>query len=178
MDEIFVLKDDTDIQKIINTNHCYIIAKNGIFYKDFQEYMDTVIPVDEVHHLKNLKSFITWRYPKLNKHQFASILKFFKLVNDKHKAECMVLIGFDRKQKQIVIFPPNKQIVSAAHINYKHGKTPGISLIGTIHSHNTMGAFHSSTDIKDEMDFDGLHITLGKLPHTDDSIQISCQLVA
>ena len=33
--------------------------------------------------------------------------------------------------------------------------------VGTIHSHCDFGAFHSGTDIGDEEDFDGLHVTFG-----------------
>lgn len=36
-------------------------------------------------------------------------------------------------------------------------------LFGTIHSHASAGAFHSGTDHKDEMHFDGLHITIGNV---------------
>lgn len=39
----------------------------------------------------------------------------------------------------------------------------GFRIIGTIHSHGNMNAFHSGTDDNDEYNFDGLHITIGKV---------------
>jgi len=178
MDEIFILNKE-NIRQIQNTNHCYIIAKNGIFHKQNQKYFESITPVDDIPVLDtSIKTVINWRYPKINEHQMLTILKFFQDVNKKYHAECMVFIGFDRKEKKIVIFPPSQQTVSSASIRYKNDPTPGISIIGTIHSHNTMGAFHSATDIQDEMDFDGLHITFGKLSNDNDSFQISCQLVS
>lgn len=39
----------------------------------------------------------------------------------------------------------------------------GYELIGTIHSHCDFAAFHSGVDDADEINFDGLHITVGKL---------------
>jgi hypothetical protein len=90
----------------------------------------------------------------------------------------MVLIGWDRKNKKIEIVPPKTQSVTAASIKYTMEKLPGISIIGSIHSHASMSAFHSGVDIKDEIDFDGLHITLGKFNGKDDSFEISSQLTS
>ncbi len=39
----------------------------------------------------------------------------------------------------------------------------GFRIFGTIHSHCNFSAFHSSVDDHDENDFDGLHITVGKV---------------
>ena len=39
----------------------------------------------------------------------------------------------------------------------------GFSVFGTIHSHASALAFHSSTDDHDELSADGLHITVGNL---------------
>jgi len=39
----------------------------------------------------------------------------------------------------------------------------GFELFGTIHSHAGISAFHSGTDDRDEIHFDGLHITVGNL---------------
>ena len=49
-------------------------------------------------------------------------------------------------------------------------------MIGTVHSHAGMSAFHSGVDDADEKTFDGLHITLGNM--NDDDISISASIVA
>jgi hypothetical protein len=51
----------------------------------------------------------------------------------------------------------------------------GFVVFGSIHSHNTMGAFHSGTDNSDEFKFDGLHITIGKLDAT--SPEYACRWI-
>jgi len=177
-DKIILLIDDESIKEIKKEQYCYIVAKNGIFYKDKQDFIESVVAKKQIHYLKSLKEYVKWGYPKINKYQFTAILKFFKKVYIKDDAECMVFIGHDREKNKIVIFPPESQIVSKASIKYENPVMPGISIIGTVHSHNSMGAFHSGTDIKDEIDFDGLHITIGKLTKDDDSFEISCQLTS
>lgn len=52
-----------------------------------------------------------------------------------------------------------KDIYDQYHNLFKQG----YRLFGTIHSHCDFGAFHSSTDDADEIGFDGLHITIGKV---------------
>lgn len=47
---------------------------------------------------------------------------------------------------------------------------------GTIHSHASASAFHSGTDDKDEVGFDGLHITIGNVDVTGHSYSARWQL--
>lgn len=47
--------------------------------------------------------------------------------------------------------------------NYNRLYAEGWRIYGTIHSHCEMNAFHSGVDDADELDFDGLHITIGKV---------------
>lgn len=42
----------------------------------------------------------------------------------------------------------------------------GYVISGTVHSHSNFSAFHSSVDDNDEMNFDGIHITVGDLDKT------------
>jgi len=49
-------------------------------------------------------------------------------------------------------------------------------LIGSIHSHGNMSAFHSTIDHMDEAHFDGLHITIGDVD--DQFISISASVMA
>ena len=51
----------------------------------------------------------------------------------------------------------------------------GYLRVGTIHSHCDFGAFHSGTDINDEADFDGLHVTFGH--NNRDIFTISASIV-
>jgi hypothetical protein len=68
------------------------------------------------------------------------------------------------------------QSASAAHASYEGAeKRAGWQCAGTIHSHASMSAFHSGTDDKDEESFDGVHITIGRIP--DLNPEFSCSLV-
>jgi len=177
-DKVFILDENINIAEIQKTDQCFILAKNGIFYKDKQKYIESTAEVENISHLKVLKPYIKWRYPKINAKQFATILGFFRQVHKTYDTECMVMIGWHRKKEEIVIFPPADQQVTGASISYKNEKTPGIAIIGTIHSHNTMSAFHSPDDIKDEVGFEGLHITIGNLSENSNSFTISSQLTS
>jgi hypothetical protein len=46
---------------------------------------------------------------------------------------------------------------------YDQNTNDGFSIFGTIHSHCNFGAFHSGVDDSDELDFEGLHITIGNV---------------
>lgn len=56
-----------------------------------------------------------------------------------------------------------KDLQLKVYENYSELTNQGFAIIGTIHSHCNFGAFHSGTDNHDEMNFDGLHITIGKV---------------
>gem|GEM_PF-7129334 len=59
------------------------------------------------------------------------------------------------------------QSVRGLRVSYDLSTLPpapeGFELFGTIHSHAGISAFHSGTDDRDEIHFDGLHITVGNL---------------
>jgi len=83
---------------------------------------------------------------------------------------------YNQETKQYKIVCPHQK-VSAAGAEYNKGMTvTGWDMIGTIHSHASMSAFHSGIDDKDEESFDGLHITFGNM--RDDDISISASIVA
>jgi len=176
--KIFVLDKDLDLSEVKKSNHCYIIAKNGVFFKDNQHNIETCTKIDSIEGLSSLQPYIKWRFPKITKRQFNMVIQFFRKVYTKHKSECMVLIGWDRKKKDIILFAPDSQEVSGASIKYQMTNIPGVALIGSIHSHASMSAFHSGVDIADEMNFDGLHITIGKFSDKTNTFQISSQLTS
>jgi len=92
---------------------------------------------------------------------------FFKKVNEKHSTEAHVQFIYDTEKKEYSIFVP-EQDVSGASVKYENKETNEILkdsnkiLVMDIHSHNTMGAFFSSTDDKDEKR-DQVYGVIGKL---------------
>ncbi|MDE2233237.1 MAG: Mov34/MPN/PAD-1 family protein [Patescibacteria group bacterium] len=101
------------------------------------------------------------------------IVAFFREVYKRHSSEAVGYLYYKDQQWQFIV--PD-QTVSVASCNY--GAAPVINswrLAGTIHSHGNMAAFHSGTDCKDETNFDGLHITIGRL--SDPQPEFACSLV-
>jgi len=80
-----------------------------------------------------------------------------------YKSEAIVLLFYNKEKKTYKVYVPEQE-VSAAHCSYKIEKTiKDYMLIGSIHSHASMSAFHSGVDVDDEEKFDGIHITVGKV---------------
>lgn len=176
--KIFMMDENVNVNDIKQEDQCYIIAKNGIFFKDNQEYMESCIEIKTIAGLQAIKPYIKWRYPKISSEQFKMVYCFFQNVYDELKSECMVLIGWNKSENKIEIISPHIQKVSHASISYKCDILTGVTIIGSIHSHANMSAFHSGVDVHDEINFDGLHITLGKFAKNDKSFEISSQITS
>lgn len=70
---------------------------------------------------------------------------------------------------------PPTQTATGASAKYEEApKKEGWQVVGTIHSHGSMSAFHSGVDDADEKNFDGVHITIGRC---DSVPEYSCSLV-
>lgn len=106
------------------------------------------------------------------------IKTFFKNVVQKHHSEASVSLYYNKQTKQFKVFVP-EQRVSHGSVSYKMQGTIHLEgledflRVGTIHSHCDFGAFHSGTDIGDEEEFDGLHITFGHNNLSEFSISAS-----
>ena len=107
--------------------------------------------------------------PKIPLSVVTKIHNFFRYVYAEFSSEAIVLIWYNFNTRKWAIEVP-EQKVSGASCDYDRDQTindklisGGFTFVGTIHSHGTMSAFHSGTDDKDEFNFDGLHITFGKV---------------
>lgn len=155
---------------------CYLIAKQGIFLKKKVGLVESLTKVDKISILNELKPWAKMDLPKIPGNYAAKIISFFKAVVDKFGGEANVLLYYNDQEKKYKLSIP-KQEVSGAACDYETEGTniPEYNLIGTIHSHARMSAFHSGADDNDEKNFDGLHITIGHL--TDDFPSISASIV-
>lgn len=150
-------KDDT----------CYIVAKGGIYLKKKLDLIESITPIDKISFLEEIKTYAKLNIPKIELKIFKDIISFFRKVYELHKSESIVLVYYNKSKKRYKIIVPEQE-VNISSLNYKSNITiKDHVLIGTIHSHASMSAFHSSTDIKDEENFDGLHITIGKIDKLD-----------
>lgn len=108
--------------------------------------------------------------------QSAQVSKYWKST----KSLFNKLKEIDHSECEYVICCP-KQKVSAAAVNYSIMKSQpkdlnyNFMLVASIHSHPNFSAYHSSVDDHDEMDWDGLHVTLGYI--NSKNFQISSSMV-
>ena len=154
----------------------YIVAKEGIFLKKNMGIMDSIAPVKNISILESIQAAARMNIKKIPGGQFANVVAFFREVYKEYWGESIVLLFYDEARRVYKIVPPHQKVTSAA-CDYNKGITiDGMTMIGTIHSHASMSAFHSGTDDKDEEHFDGLHITIGNV--NQEEVSITASIVA
>jgi len=164
-----------DGSKLPNDDIFYIIAKDGIFLKKTMGLIDSIIKVDKISILNDIKEDATLKIEKIPAMSFSKIVKFYKDIYNKYRSEAVVLLHYNENKKWFKLQIPNQNVSHGSAI-YENRKTiENYQLIGTIHSHGSMSAFHSSVDDNDERNFDGLHITVGRVDEFN--LDISCSIV-
>ncbi len=155
----------------------YIVAKDGIYLKKTMGDFDTMNKVDAISILGECSSYASLNVAKIATRQIAQILSLFREVYKVYRSEANIILHYNKKRKKYRIDVP-KQGVTGASVAYVNGEDTykDYIRIGTIHSHANMSAFHSGTDYKDEENWDGLHITLGKIGA--EYFDISCSIMA
>jgi len=159
----------------------YMIGKNGIFIKRKNELSESVSKVDKISILEDVETYSKLNIKKIKAADFSSIVEFFKAVYKKHKTESIVKLDYNKFTGKYNIEVP-KQKVSGSGIKYENQiredkkDLQNWILVGTIHCHGNMGAFHSIVDQHDEKDFDGLHITVGNID--DDYFTLSVSVMS
>lgn len=186
-------------KELPNDGFYYVIAKNGAFVHKETDMCSMFVPAPrfEEEKMQELDARITFKFPKLPFAIFWQALYFFRKVWDTHKGEAEVNIYYHPGTREYALCC-HEQEVSGGGVHYgkedlsdaaqrealqkfrkdsgEWGNSKGYRKVGSIHSHCNFSAFHSATDIHDEEDFDGVHITLG---HVDcEAISISASLVA
>jgi len=173
---MFKIHVNDGINEMPTDDICYIIAKEGIFLKKKMGIMDSIAPVDNISILESVSASAQMHILPIPATMFAKVIDFFGQVYDKYRGECIVLLFYNEETQKYKIIPP-QQKVSAGSLEYNRSMTiEGYTMIGDIHSHGSMSAFHSGVDDDDEKSFDGLHITIGNANHAE--ISLSGSIVA
>ncbi len=150
-----------------NPGISYVIGKNGMFIKKKIGVVDSLTPVSQISVLEDVTPYVDMNLPKIKQRDFEEVVEFFRQAYNKHSSEAMVLIYLNTDTNSISFKAP-KQEVTGASIDYKSIVVDdNFMLVGSIHSHGSMSAFHSGVDVNDENDFDGLHITVGNVTRPD-----------
>jgi len=156
--------------KVPNDDIFYIVGKEGLFIKKSLGIIDSITPIDNISILNSVETCARLNINKISKTNFAKMYMFFKDVYKKFQSEAILLIFYNEKTHKYKIVSP-KQTVSGTSMEYDRKIIiKDYTMIGDIHSHGTMSAFHSSVDDQDEKSFDGLHITIGHITSLNFSI--------
>lgn len=154
---------------------CYVFGKGGYYIYRKNNLYNAVVSTKECEMFGDVKEAHQLTVHKIPYELFRRVVTFFADVYKKHKSEVAVLLYYNFETKEWIWTIPN-QTVSAASVHYDEAKgrtiigmdgnavetmPEGYSIMGSIHSHASMGAFHSGTDTNDEFKFDGIHITIG-----------------
>lgn len=154
----------------------YIVGKEGLFIKKRLGIMESLSPVKTVSILESVQATAKMHIPQIPSILTAKVVNFFREVQKEHRSEAIVLLFFNEKTQKYKVVPP-AQKVGPASLDYNRSIVmDGWTMIGDIHSHSSMSAFHSGTDQGDEESFDGLHITFGNL--NSELISISASIVS
>ena len=150
----------------------YVLDAKGWVISKKTSLTTATVRVDSIDGVPALKEIVYLTTAKLSSELFDKIVAFFQRVFAEQKTEAAGLLFYNdgRKDWQFVV-PPQQATGASAHYEATEEQLRplvggGYKLAGTIHSHGSMGAFHSGTDHKDEEKFDGLHITVGKVDST------------
>ena len=154
---------------------CYVFGKGGYYIHRKNNLYAAVVSAKEFEMLGEIKEQYKLTVCKIPYETFMRIRSFFMDVFKKHKSEVAILLHYNFETKTWIWTVPT-QTVAAASVHYDAAKgqvvigadgellaemPAGYTVMGSIHSHASMQAFHSGTDTNDEFKFDGIHITLG-----------------
>lgn len=175
MFNVYIDNGDIDINQLDDI--CYIINKNGTFLRKKIGITDALVKVNNISHLESsVSQFGRIDIPKIPQEHFSKVVKFFQWAYEKYNGESVVLIYYNRDLNDFEIYPTDQEVSSASASYIREGRShSGYLLVGTIHSHANFGAGHSGVDNDDELSFDGVHITVGNVNDTYNSI--SCSVV-
>lgn len=159
----------------ITENLAYVIDNAG--WKLFKRngVSTALIDVEIVSGVNAVTPHIDFTAKKIPYELIEKVVAFFKAVYQKYQSEAVGYLYYEPTTGNWDYIVP-KQSASAAHASYEGAeKRVGWQCAGTIHSHAAMSAFHSGVDDADEINFDGVHITIGRV--ADLNPEFSCSLM-
>lgn len=141
----------------------FVVGRNGMFVKRQTVCFRAVVPAAELPMLASVKPTAEYLLPPIPAECVMQMLLFFRAVYEREHSEAILVISYHARRGTFRLDAP-EQRVSSGHIGYDMPRsTEGFVFVGTVHSHGSESAFHSSTDKHDEEKFDGVHLTFGRL---------------
>lgn len=161
------------LEKIQNS-FAYILDADGWKLYKRNGISTAVIKVDFVSGLATLPQEIDFKAKKISLELIRKVTAWFKAVYQKYHSEAVGYLYYSATSEEWQFVPPIQTATGASAKYEEAPKMEGWKVVGTIHSHSSMSAFHSGVDDSDEKNFDGVHITVGRC---DSVPEYSCSLV-
>lgn len=165
-------------EEVKDFNFATVIGLNGIFQYNKNSAYDVKAPLESCKEIDEIKENVEYFFPPITLDVFEDCLNYCRKVYDKTQGEACALLTLNRKiplkgQKYKIHIP--KQTVSSGSVKYKLEEIyaefeDGEFLAGSIHSHPGFSAFQSGTDLNDEQNFDGPHVTVGYIKRDNPEI--------
>lgn len=153
-------------------DQAWVIDGSGWKLSKRSVFATSLISVSKVEGMTVLDGVFHLQAAKIPEDLFRRVVAFFKEVYQLHKSEAAGLLVYQPSSAHWDFVVPTQQ-TSGASARYGDSHDPreackewldrAYVLAGTIHSHGSMSAFHSGTDDKDEEQFEGIHITVGRV---------------
>ena len=146
---------------------------DGKLYQIRKTFVGTfTAPAEFLPEFPTAKSGFRLELPKIPMELLYSIISFFRHVSQRHHAEALVKIFFDREKRRYVLHAP-KQKVDAMGVETVEKKPhpPHLVPVMDIHSHHNMEAKFSPVDDADEKR-DLLYGVVGRLDHVFPEISV------
>ena len=161
------------LEKIQNS-FAYILDADGWKLYKRNGVSTAVIKVDSVSGLATLRQEIDFTADRIPLDLIRRVTAWFKAVYAKYRSEAVGYLYYSATSGEWQFVPPTQTATGASAKYEEAPKLESWQVVGTIHSHGSMSAFHSGVDDADEKNFDGVHITVGRC---DSVPEYSCSLV-
>lgn len=174
--DVFVVEAGVEIPAELS--EAFLVARNGCFLVRRlmvagQLFLEAVLRTGDGYRGAGIEEFtgegVRLCAPKIPRRQLLEVEEFFRAVHCQFGgAEAIVFLYFCPARGQWMFAAP-EQTVSGGHLDWESPGPPpaGWYLAGSFHSHGSMGAFHSGTDQRDEVDWDGIHVTVGQIQRSE-----------
>ena len=149
---------------------CLIPSRDGRIYElRKMEQGEFIAPKNNVVDFSEIRAGFTPALPKIPAQLMGEIIAFFRaFMTENEENEALALIYWDKEEKRFFAYVPKQSVckerVEANLHDCPYDDAERYICYADIHSHNSMGAFFSGTDDRDERST-GLYFVLGKLDH-------------
>lgn len=149
---------------------CLVPARNGRIYELCKmEQGEFIAPKNNVADFSEIRAGFTPALPKIPAQLMGQIIAFFRtLMTENEENEALALIYWDKAEKRFFAYVPKQSVckeeVEADLRGCPYDDEERYICYADIHSHNSMEAFFSGKDDRDERST-GLYFVLGELDH-------------